>query len=403
MLVLLKVAADEALPVPTWVPRQELAVGQWTIAVGRTYPGSFPNVSVGILSAINRVWGKAVQTDAKVSPSNYGGPLIDIRGRVIGVLVPLSPQQEGEFAGAEWYDSGIGFAVPLADIWAASRHDETGHGPAARSARRFAQRDRHLHAARHDCRLRRQVARTRRRIAAGRHDRGNRRRADRASEPTASCARSRTWPATRCAWWSTRGENQQRIEMAVALVADDRTVRSCPNWVFCPCVCRSSRPSPPTRRQGCCVRHVFPGSPAAAAGLQRRRPHCRHRRSGYRQRRRTARPGHDLGPGPGRPRAVSAGRTTADRRPDTGSPDDVRSRPAAPRPCGRSISPLPAGPLSVSWKSRFPKWPTSAWRWFRTTTTRCIPTGWWCGCTRPGSSSRRNWSAGGSNWVRTTT
>ena len=102
---------------PTQVPRQELAVGQWTIAVGRTYPDSFPNVSVGILCAINRVWGKAVQTDAKVSPSNYGGVLIDIRGRVIGMLVPLSPQQEGEFAGAEWYDSGIGFAVPLADIW----------------------------------------------------------------------------------------------------------------------------------------------------------------------------------------------------------------------------------------------------------------------------------------------
>jgi len=117
MLVLLKAATDETLPVPAWVPRPELTVGQWTIAVGRTLGADFPNVSVGILSAVNRVWGKAVQTDANVSPSNYGGPLIDIRGRVIGLLVPLSPQQEGEFAGAEWYDSGIGFAVPLADIW----------------------------------------------------------------------------------------------------------------------------------------------------------------------------------------------------------------------------------------------------------------------------------------------
>ncbi|MHB9065409.1 MAG: PDZ domain-containing protein [Pirellulaceae bacterium] len=117
MLVLLKVTVDAPLPLPAHVPRAELAVGQWTVALGRTYPGSYPNVSVGVLCATNRVWGKAVQTDAKISPSNYGGPLIDIRGRVIGVLVPLSPQQEGEFAGAEWYDSGIGFAVPLADIW----------------------------------------------------------------------------------------------------------------------------------------------------------------------------------------------------------------------------------------------------------------------------------------------
>jgi len=71
---------------------------------------------VGILSATNRIWGKAVQTDAKISPGNYGGPLIDIRGNVIGILVPLSPQGQGEVAGAEWYDSGIGFAVPLNDM-----------------------------------------------------------------------------------------------------------------------------------------------------------------------------------------------------------------------------------------------------------------------------------------------
>jgi len=116
MLVLLKVAGDEPLVVPELVPRQEMVVGQWTIAVGRTFEQDQPNVSVGILSATSRIWGKAVQTDAKISPSNYGGPLIDIRGRVLGVLVPLSPQQQDEVAGAEWYDSGIGFAIPLIDV-----------------------------------------------------------------------------------------------------------------------------------------------------------------------------------------------------------------------------------------------------------------------------------------------
>ena len=117
MLVLLKVSAPEPLPVPAAVPRDEIAVGQWSIAVGRTYDQPEPNLSVGVISAINRVWGKAIQTDAKISPTNYGGPLVDIRGRVLGVLVPLSPQgQGGEVAGAEWYNSGIGFAVPLAEI-----------------------------------------------------------------------------------------------------------------------------------------------------------------------------------------------------------------------------------------------------------------------------------------------
>ena len=97
-------------------PRKELQVGQWTIALGRTYDVAFPNLSVGILSALNRIWGKAVQTDAKISPANYGGPLVDLQGRCIGILVPMSPQGDDESIGVEWYDAGIGFAVPLEEI-----------------------------------------------------------------------------------------------------------------------------------------------------------------------------------------------------------------------------------------------------------------------------------------------
>lgn len=115
-LVLLKVDANEPLPVPSEVPTQEIVVGQWSIAVGRTFNIDKPNVSIGIVSARDRIWGKAIQTDAKVSPSNYGGPLVDLRGRVLGVLAPLSPNNQHEMAGSEWYDGGIGFAVPLADI-----------------------------------------------------------------------------------------------------------------------------------------------------------------------------------------------------------------------------------------------------------------------------------------------
>jgi len=70
------------------------------------------------VSALGRIWGKAIQTDAKVSPVNYGGPLIDVEGRTLGILVPLSPQGTEEVAGVEWYDSGIGFAIPLAEIHA---------------------------------------------------------------------------------------------------------------------------------------------------------------------------------------------------------------------------------------------------------------------------------------------
>ncbi|HEX6987200.1 MAG TPA: PDZ domain-containing protein, partial [Planctomycetaceae bacterium] len=62
---------------------------------------------------------KALQTDAKTSPFNYGGPLVDLRGRVMGVIVPLSMTSDELMAGAEWYDSGIGFAVPIDQVRAA--------------------------------------------------------------------------------------------------------------------------------------------------------------------------------------------------------------------------------------------------------------------------------------------
>ncbi|MCS6852500.1 MAG: PDZ domain-containing protein [Gemmataceae bacterium] len=118
MLTLLKIAAT-GLPVPVAAPKSSMQVGQWALALGRTLDPNVehpPSVSVGIISALGRIWGKAIQTDAKVSPVNYGGPLIDIRGRVLGVLVPASPQGQDETAGVEWYDSGIGFAIPLEDI-----------------------------------------------------------------------------------------------------------------------------------------------------------------------------------------------------------------------------------------------------------------------------------------------
>ena len=115
MVTLLKISATD-LTVPLIAPKDSLRVGQWALALGRTYDSPLPSVSVGIVSALDRVWGKAIQTDAKVSPVNYGGALVDVAGRATGLLVPLSPQGNSETAGVEWYDSGIGFAVPFEDI-----------------------------------------------------------------------------------------------------------------------------------------------------------------------------------------------------------------------------------------------------------------------------------------------
>ncbi len=120
MLVLLKVEVDEPLPVPAATPAEDIRVGQWAVAVGRTFHSDRVAVSVGIVSALNRMYGRVLQTDANVSVANYGGPLVDVEGRVLGILVPMSPQSNGgggsELAGAEFYDSGIGFAVPLEHV-----------------------------------------------------------------------------------------------------------------------------------------------------------------------------------------------------------------------------------------------------------------------------------------------
>lgn len=113
-ICLLKVEGVNNLPVPTWADRQQLRVGQWTVALGIGFGGNEPALTAGIVSATSRIGAKAIQTDANLSPANYGGPLIDLEGRVIGICVPLNPTSKEEGSGVDWYDSGIGFAVPIA-------------------------------------------------------------------------------------------------------------------------------------------------------------------------------------------------------------------------------------------------------------------------------------------------
>ena len=115
-----------------WTPavadeNDAVEVGQWSIALGRFYAAESSSVSVGIISALNRIHGMAIQTDAKVSPVNYGGPLVSLNGTIAGILVPLSPRGGGSAtSGIEWYDSGIGFAIPLKDALASAEKLRSG-------------------------------------------------------------------------------------------------------------------------------------------------------------------------------------------------------------------------------------------------------------------------------------
>ena len=115
-LVLLKLKTSQQLAAFPLLPRDQLQVGQTVIAIGKGYDVTSVQISTGVVSATDRVWGRAIQTDAKVSPANYGGPLLDLQGRLCGIMAPLSPNDDKIMGGTEWYDSGIGFAVPVDEM-----------------------------------------------------------------------------------------------------------------------------------------------------------------------------------------------------------------------------------------------------------------------------------------------
>lgn len=114
-LVLLKIEAKD-LKVAAPTPPAEVLPGRFAVALGRGLGTRAPSLSLGIVSAVGRVGGRAIQSSAAISPANYGGPLCALDGTVLGVLVPLT--LDGGMASVDVYDSGIGFAVPLGDVLA---------------------------------------------------------------------------------------------------------------------------------------------------------------------------------------------------------------------------------------------------------------------------------------------
>ncbi|MGQ0612771.1 MAG: trypsin-like peptidase domain-containing protein [Planctomycetaceae bacterium] len=127
-LVLLKVAAEGLAPLEEApAPR----AGRFAVALGFAHvdpEGIGPQVTAGIVSrtgALGTLHGafQAIQTDAAVAGGNRGGPLVDLDGKLIGILLDLNDTEpQGYFTrGAARYtgNAGLGFAVParvLAEI-----------------------------------------------------------------------------------------------------------------------------------------------------------------------------------------------------------------------------------------------------------------------------------------------
>ncbi|MFM8245797.1 MAG: trypsin-like peptidase domain-containing protein, partial [Burkholderiaceae bacterium] len=87
----------------------KLRVGEWVIAIGSPF-GLENTVTAGIVSAISRDTGDylpLIQTDVAVNPGNSGGPLINMRGEVIGINSQIYSRSGGYM--------GISFAVPIGE------------------------------------------------------------------------------------------------------------------------------------------------------------------------------------------------------------------------------------------------------------------------------------------------
>ena len=84
-----------------------LRVGEWVVAIGSPF-GLDNTVTAGIVSAKGRDTGDYlpfIQTDVAVNPGNSGGPLINLRGEVVGINSQIYSRTGGFM--------GISFAIPI--------------------------------------------------------------------------------------------------------------------------------------------------------------------------------------------------------------------------------------------------------------------------------------------------
>lgn len=124
-IAVLKIDAESLIPVPR-ATGERLYQGDRVFAFGSPFGFKF-SMSEGIVSGLGRAAGPSldsggftnfIQTDAAVNPGNSGGPLVDIKGRVVGMNVAIATAKDstGNGSGGEGQSSGISFAIPLVTI-----------------------------------------------------------------------------------------------------------------------------------------------------------------------------------------------------------------------------------------------------------------------------------------------
>ncbi|MBF0202813.1 MAG: trypsin-like peptidase domain-containing protein [Desulfamplus sp.] len=113
-LVILKLRAQKIFPAVVIGNSNLIEVGDIVFAIGSPF-GFSQTVTMGIVSSHNRNlsingvrYPDMIQTDAAINEGNDGGPLVNIKGEVVGInMATFMP--DNQYA-------GIGFAIPINDI-----------------------------------------------------------------------------------------------------------------------------------------------------------------------------------------------------------------------------------------------------------------------------------------------
>jgi S1-C subfamily serine protease len=114
-VAVIKVAAPAGELHPLTLASSSVAVGDPVVAIGDPF-GLDNTVTVGIVSAIareivspnNTPIENAIQTDAAINHGNSGGPLLNLRGEVIGITSQIASSAGG--------NNGVGFALPSSTV-----------------------------------------------------------------------------------------------------------------------------------------------------------------------------------------------------------------------------------------------------------------------------------------------
>jgi Do/DeqQ family serine protease len=114
-LAMISFKTNDFYPLAALGDSDKVRVGDWAIAMGNPLGEQFSfSVTMGIVSAVGRTGGPGgnindfIQTDAPINMGNSGGPLVNIRGEVIGINTWIATNPSGGGGNV-----GLGFAIPI--------------------------------------------------------------------------------------------------------------------------------------------------------------------------------------------------------------------------------------------------------------------------------------------------